>query len=434
MKRFILSDKSSAKVKLQATSLWLVATIIVLMFTACNKKNERTEGSTQQQIHHADEYEGGPGDDYEALPPGFGYPYSAILDGDLSEFAGTWVDGFGTRSQLRADGVFSSGSMGDLMADGFSIYDYGAYVWNVRDTGGYGGFGVMVYPPGVPINLFYMDGGVRKIAETIETDTTKVRITAGQDGPSSSAEVYYREGEAPRAAVTVGAYKIGDTGPAGGIIFYDKGNDTNGWRYLEAALDFDMTSSHAWGYISNELGTLTVIGSGKENTRLMLAAGLAPAAQACANYRGGGKNDWFLPSKDELNEIYKQRNHFENTRFSFWSSSQGNEYNAWNQSFDNGNQEFNDNTNDFAYSVRPIRSFSSEETTAQFQAENDSSTGDLSGQWRFDSGGNVNFFGHEFITISPNGHIEIWGIRLGESYLSGGAYTKIGNETGWNIQ
>ena len=56
--------------------------------------------------------------------------------------------------------------------------------------------------------------------------------------------------------------------------------------------------------------------------------------------------------------------------------------------------------------------------------ENDSSTGDPNGQWRFESGSNINFFGQEFITVSPNGHIEIWGVRPGESYLSGGAYTK----------
>ena len=174
-----------------------IAAITAMAFTACTKKSET---QTQTQTHHADEHEGGPGGDYEALPPGFGYLYTAILDGDLSEFAGTWVDGFGTRSQLRADGVFTSGSMGDLKADGFSMYDYGAYYWNVRSADGYGGFGVMVYPPSVPINLFYMDEGIRKIAETIETDTTKVRIIAGQDGPSSSAEVYYREGEALAAA------------------------------------------------------------------------------------------------------------------------------------------------------------------------------------------------------------------------------------------
>ena len=32
-----------------------------------------------------------------------------------------------------------------------------------------------------------------------------------------------------------GEYKVGDIGPAGGYIFYDKGKYSDGWRYLEAA-------------------------------------------------------------------------------------------------------------------------------------------------------------------------------------------------------
>ncbi|MCL2245449.1 MAG: hypothetical protein FWC03_13440 [Treponema sp.] len=56
--------------------------------------------------------------------------------------------------------------------------------------------------------------------------------------------------------------------------------------------------------------------------------------------------------------------------------------------------------------------------------ENISELSDLSGQWRFESGNNINFFGQEYITIYYNNNIEIWGVRPGESYLSGGAYTK----------
>ena len=43
MKKFRLKDRSFAKAKLQATSLWLVAAIIVItamVFTACIKKSE----------------------------------------------------------------------------------------------------------------------------------------------------------------------------------------------------------------------------------------------------------------------------------------------------------------------------------------------------------------------------------------------------------
>ncbi|GAB6392634.1 MAG: hypothetical protein MdMp014T_2007 [Treponematales bacterium] len=32
-----------------------------------------------------------------------------------------------------------------------------------------------------------------------------------------------------------GDYNVSGTGPAGGIVFYDKGNDDGGWRYLEGA-------------------------------------------------------------------------------------------------------------------------------------------------------------------------------------------------------
>ncbi|MDR0502255.1 MAG: DUF1566 domain-containing protein [Treponema sp.] len=298
--------------------------IIVLMFGACTKKSETAAAVSAES-------------------------YAKILNGDFSDFAGTWVNGKGTRVELKPDGIFGNyAEYPDVIIGNVRIAADGVYLWGIGTE--WFDSPITLYPVG--IDVMGGDG-------ILQTDTTKVRITA-VDIPYRSEEVFYREGEAPHAAAALGSYKIGDTGPAGGIIFYDKGNDSNGWRYMEAAVNFDITSSHAWGYFSNNIGTRTTIGTGKENTGLMLAAGAAPAAQACVDFRGGGKNDWFLPSKDELNELYKQRSHFENTRLSFWSSSQGNEYNAWNQNFDNGKQEYNDNTNDFAYSVRAIRSFSAD--------------------------------------------------------------------------
>ena len=38
-------------------------------------------------------------------------------------------------------------------------------------------------------------------------------------------------GEAP-AEPPAPAYQVGDTGPAGGVVFFDKGSSTEGWRYL----------------------------------------------------------------------------------------------------------------------------------------------------------------------------------------------------------
>jgi|GEM_PF-2435354 len=310
MKRFIL--------------LFTIVAITVMAFTACTKKSDTAATVSAES-------------------------YAKILNGDLSDFAGYWVNGEDSRIELKPNGIFGNyDDFSDVEIVNFHKNTNGAYTWTIATE--WFGSPITIYPAGIDV----MGGN-----GILQTDTSKVRITA-VDIPYRSAEVFYREGETPQVAVAVGAYKIGGTGPAGGIIFYDKGNDSNGWRYLEAAVNFDITSSHAWGYFFKDIGTQTTIGTGRENTRLMLAAGTAPAAQACVDFRGGGKNDWFLPSKDELNELYKQRNYFENTRLSFWSSSQGNEYNAWNQNFDNGKQEYNDNTNDFAYSVRAIRSFSAD--------------------------------------------------------------------------
>ncbi|MDR2477621.1 MAG: hypothetical protein LBD18_07545, partial [Treponema sp.] len=104
-------------------------------------------------------------------------------------------------------------------------------------------------------------------------------------------------------------------------VFYDKGNYQGGWRYLECSLA-DIGSKE-WGAQNTNISTSPGLGAGKANTAAILAADpAAGAAKACADYRGGGKNDWWLPSKDELDlacetmESMYPHNHF------FWSSSQ----------------------------------------------------------------------------------------------------------------
>jgi hypothetical protein len=124
--------------------------------------------------------------------------------------------------------------------------------------------------------------------------------------------------------------KIGDTGPGGGIIFYvnpdgftmtDTGEECH---YLEAAPS-DMTESLAWASLGSGYpdGTAGGIGAGRKNTALILATDAeAPAAKACKNLTVGEKDDWFLPSKDELHELCKNRDSvgIPSTGW-YWSSS-----------------------------------------------------------------------------------------------------------------
>jgi len=163
-------------------------------------------------------------------------------------------------------------------------------------------------------------------------------------------------------------YKVGDFGPAGGIVFYDKGTFSNGWRYLEAAPA--ETEFHAdWGAYKKNVGsTNTAVGSGKRNTEITVE-GLktlgesGKAAQLCVALNYDGFSDWFLPSKDELDLMYKNLKQKGLGGFSdgrYWSSSRsGSERLAWNQRFRDGNKsdDVGYSLDDFPDWVRAIRAF-----------------------------------------------------------------------------
>ena len=156
---------------------------------------------------------------------------------------------------------------------------------------------------------------------------------------------------------TIEIYDIGDIGPAGGIIFYDKGSFSDGWRYLEAApasSEFRAT----WGSPSrNVSGTTAAIGAGMQNTQLNIGSG-SSAAQRCLQLDINGFTDWFLPSREELNLIYQNLKLNDLGDFSnswYWSSTQHSQGSGWSQWFNGGSHS--GNAKNSTASVRAIRTF-----------------------------------------------------------------------------
>ena len=80
------------------------------------------------------------------------------------------------------------------------------------------------------------------------------------------------------------------------------------------------------------------------------------AMSYCADYTVGQYDDWYLPSKDELNQLYQQQTAiggFEGDYY--WSSTEYDNGNAWSQSFFIGYQSGYGKY--FPISVRAVRAF-----------------------------------------------------------------------------
>ena len=82
----------------------------------------------------------------------------------------------------------------------------------------------------------------------------------------------------------------------------------------------------------------------------------AGAITACNNKTTNGFDDWYLPSKDELNKLYLNKVNVGGfVNYLYWSSSEINDGNAWLLYFLNGGQY--SNAKDGSVRVRAIRSF-----------------------------------------------------------------------------
>jgi hypothetical protein len=134
------------------------------------------------------------------------------------------------------------------------------------------------------------------------------------------------------AATATHAVKVGDS-YGGGVVAYifkhgDAGYKANETHGLIAAKK-DLSDGETW-----------------DN-----------AKKICHEYKGGGLNDWRLPSKDELSKLYiskQQIGGFEDRHY-YWSSTASDVNDAWDQSFSTGAKSlgYKSDTN----LVRAVRTF-----------------------------------------------------------------------------
>jgi hypothetical protein len=155
----------------------------------------------------------------------------------------------------------------------------------------------------------------------------------------------------------------------GGKIFYifqpgDPGYVAGETHGLIAALsDQTVSTPIRWhnGGFSVTGASGTAIGTGMANTTAIInnqGSGTGHAAGLARAHNGGGYTDWYLPSKDELNQMFLNKTTIGNFRpdAAYHSSSEIQYYFAWQQYFVNGNQ-ISTQYKDIQQWVRAIRTF-----------------------------------------------------------------------------
>ena len=175
------------------------------------------------------------------------------------------------------------------------------------------------------------------------------------------------------------ALAIGDSYEGGKVAYLLQSGDpgyVQGQVHGLIAAGADQSASAVW---SNIAGTVIgaaaqglAIGTGRANTTAIVGQTVGDehctrgAAYLCDNLVEGGHDDWYLPSRDELNQLYVSQSAiggFNPTGYYayYWSSSEGvGELDpslsiAWGQYFYDGRQFTDYKTN--IHAVRAVRAF-----------------------------------------------------------------------------
>jgi hypothetical protein len=246
----------------------------------------------------------------------------------------------------------------------------------------------IVLTPG-PAGPAGLGAELKTTAPTV-TDDMNIPYSVGTVWVDTSTNMLYilEDNTANAAVWTIAAapavtYAIGDTGPAGGIVFYVT---AGGLRGLEAApTDHNTGTGFRWDSVdipNTDTGAIADgIGAGDMNTTLIIAetagdqatyaAGIA--ANLVISHLGVDYGDWYLPSKFELNLMWinladpigdgravgfdaDSLGGFSSTFY--WSSSQStsSSFHAWSQQFLNGVQSV-PLLKTYTLRVRAVRAF-----------------------------------------------------------------------------
>ena len=355
-------------------------------------------------------------DDKTATAKSTDSTHSAVIGGTLAATTDYTLQI--TDSSNNVPGFMSIAADGDInIADSIAVSDGGTYTVTAAGTGSYSGmisdtFTLSVAPKDIAtvqgFSISVDAQTVPRLQESIFSVaiTNNAGLTAGtdyslsikkKDGPAVDAVTIDNSGLVSIAS-TIGTgdhgmftvkaagksnysgektadfnltvieelvYSVGDPGSAGGKIFYVNPNTGDGWTYLEAASQ-DHIAIVQWGGAGTLLNTMsTDIGSGKANTEAIVGAlgdngGTDYAAKICSeytvNHNGVDYDDWFLPSKDELNELYNQKDSVGGFASNYyWSSSEYSADGAWDQYFGDGGQ--GNYGKDVASHVLAVRAF-----------------------------------------------------------------------------
>jgi len=276
--------------------------------------------------------------------------------------------------------------------------------FTINSTGGaIASFAINATPPGMSFNA--TTGALTGTPNTV-TAATNYTITA-TNASGNATQTF-------RLTVTAVVYTVGQTGPGGGKVFYVATTAFScgptlaatctylesvpfGWMTeLDAGgnlVDVNRSWSEATpvdlqrGPFGTTGGTATAIGSGYQNTKAMFDVGndnTAVSAGALAyaytvTVSGVVYDDWYLPSKDELNQMCKWQRGITGEALTnlttvctggtlnsgvgaqgfgsgYWTSTEVNDFTVWNQNFENGGQR-NNTAKQEGGRVRPIRAF-----------------------------------------------------------------------------